>query len=169
MKYKNAQWALAAAIVSGCAAPPPAKLDAGGERQLVASDAVRIAILPTDAQRIDDFHVPFRSDTWKVITGPVWSQAFIGNVNADPVFTIKSAELRQTIAAAGFTTRFTYTVHGEVASGEKRLAIDAEGTRAAAMAIGSAMRQAVELGVKDAAEKAAKALLNEGSASHGTN
>lgn len=143
-------------VLTACA-DGPIKLDASGEDQVSSSDFVSIAISESDRQRLDQFVMLGQRGRQPVETGPVWWRVFAGT-DPDVTLTVKSAELRQTIAGGGFTTRFTYTAQCELLDRGKIYSINASGTRAAAMLKMSAMRQAVELGVVDAAHQA-KALI----------
>jgi hypothetical protein len=148
------------AALCGCA-NGPIKLNAAGERQITERDSVKIAIAQYDKQRIDPYLTAFFGHSPQPVeTGPIWSRGFVGGAG-DPQLTIKSAELRQSIAAAGFTTRWTYVAECELSYNGTLHQIHAEGTRAAAMAYMSAMRQAVELGVLDATKKVKNILLGE--------
>jgi hypothetical protein len=146
--------------LSGCA-NGPIKLNDSGERQLAELDAVLVAISESDKVRIDPYFMAFGSKPFPVETGPIWARAFTGEPAAGPTIRIKSAELRQTIAAAGFTTRWTYVAECELSYNGNLHQIHAEGTRAAAMAHMSAMRQAVELGALDAAKKVKNIMLGQ--------
>jgi hypothetical protein len=149
-------------VLAGCASEP-IKLDAPGEQQIRPKDVVQIAIAASDRERLDPYVNMFNKTTASgtARTGEIWSKVFIGDETKHPVFTIKSGLLRETLAGGGFTIRYTYTVEGELIVGGASHTIHAEGTRAAALETFSARRQAVELGIIDAAEQARRIAFKE--------
>lgn len=147
-------------LLSGCATGPM-KISAGGEQRLTSDDAVKVSLSEADRHRVDRYIMALGSESkYGVETGPVWQRGFTGK-EGDPAFRITSAELRQTLAGGGFTSRYTYTVTGELSYHGHVSPITASGSRAAAMAMTSAIRQAVELAVVDAASQS-KRILGDG-------
>jgi len=147
---------LMALLTAGCASGPMI-LPESREPRLTTDDAVAVALSDQDKLRVDRYVMAFGEYRYGVETGPIWAKAFVG-APGDSTFKVVSAELRETIAAGGFALRYTYTVVGELSYDGTTVPITATGTRAAAMATMSAMRQAVELGIVDAAAKAKAAL-----------
>ncbi len=133
-------------------------LDDHGERRLLAEDAVQVALSEADRGRIEYWKMTSYGEARPVSTGPIWQFAFVGKAGSDPMLTIKSASLTQEVAGGGFTARFVYSVDSVLAVNGVEHSIHGEGSRSASMNIVSAMRQAVELGVKDTAGQAAKIL-----------
>lgn len=152
------QAALALCLLLTSCATGPMGIPEGSDPRLTAADAVKVSLSQADKDRVDRYVMAFGTEyRYGVATGPVWRKGFIGK-DGDPVFKIESAELRQTLAGAGFTSRYTYTVTGELAYHGRAFPITATGSRAAAMAMTSAMRQAVELAVVDAANQSRRIL-----------
>jgi hypothetical protein len=141
-------------VLAGCASGPLAidEIDST-EHRISADDAVDVYLSKSDWTRIDPYLRVFGKDRHGIATGGIWRLAFHGGAS-DPPLRIKSAVLTESLAAGGFTTRYTYTVECELTYRGRLYPIRAEGTRAAAMMTLAAMRQAVELGVADAARKA---------------
>jgi hypothetical protein len=142
--------ALLCLMLSACGTSRPLSLvDIPSEPRISKSDRVRVAISTEDRARLDPIIVLGRTNQ-SVETGAIWFQVFTGRTG-DPLFTIKSAKLEtETLVLAA---RMAYTVEGELAYRGRTYPIRARGSRTAAMAMGAASRQAVELGVVDAARR----------------
>lgn len=139
------------ALALGACSLPPLKLDdIATEQRLLSSDAVDVSISPAEFERVDVHEDMLYSQ--KIETGVFWKRAFIGTAS-DRSFTIHSAVLKTSYEAAGFVGRYTYIVNGELNLPGKSYSIHAEGTRAAGYAFFQAQKQAVELGIKSAADQ----------------
>jgi hypothetical protein len=137
-------------FLSGCAAPMTLRLDDSGEQRLTDADSVNVALAFGDAERIDRIG----STSTSALTGPIWKRAFCGKTDsALGSLTVRNATLKQSLSGAGFTIRYTYTVEAVLRVGTNDVVLKATGSRAAAMAAGSAMRQAVELAVLEVAKQ----------------
>lgn len=146
--------ALLAILVAGCQAGPPVRLaDLPGEDRVRAADIVQISVSDAVKTRIEDEYFGKSAAVGKVkyVTGDVWARVFIGT--GETVFNLTRSELRYTSEGLGFAGRYTYTVEGELIHAGQSYPINASGSRGFAMNFDSAMRQAVELGVVDAAAK----------------
>ena len=93
-------------------------------------------------------------------TDTIWGKVFYGASDSPAKFEVISSKLDSSMAGGGFAARYTYDVEGKLTFGGKEYPIKAHGTRAAAIQIFSARRQAVELAIVDAAKQSA-AILNE--------
>lgn len=147
--------------ISGCGTPGPLVIDdiKGTEARLTGADAVDIALAVADRDRVDRYvKAAFGEHKYGAATGVFWRRAFTGGAGA-PLLSVKSATLTEAVGGGGFNIRYTYTAKCELSYMGRTYPIEAEGTRGAAMYIMSAMRQAVELGVVDAAKKA-KAIVS---------
>lgn len=120
------------------------------EQRLHASDAVFVHISPSEYSRVDQHKDALF--TQPVETGSIWHRAFIGSDDA-PLFVINSAIIKTNYEGAGFVARFTYVIDGELVVSDVRYPVHAEGSRAAGLMMGQAMKQAVELGIKEAADQ----------------
>lgn len=139
---------VAAALVAGCGTPAPVHLaEIPGEKRIAPTDPVLVAISPELASRIE------KVGDLPVVTGETWRAVFIGDSSARWRFELTSSKLEQSIAGAGFTMRMTYTAEGILTNGSQRFTVSGQGSRAAGMAVPSAMRQAVELAVVDIARR----------------
>jgi len=150
---------LVCALLVACGTPAPLKLDAPGEQRLSASDIVDVELSIADRARIDPLIGAFGESKLKVETGAIWQRAFRGDERSAAKLVITKAELRQSVGGAGFTMRCTYVVEARIIFDGRDYPVRAETSRAAAMAVPSAMRQAVELGVADIAHQA-RAILD---------
>jgi hypothetical protein len=150
MRIRTTVLAIVLACLSACALPT-LKLDAiATEQQLFSSDAVEVRLDPAEFKRIDVHQdMLFKKN---IETGVFWQRAFIGK-DGDPAFTIHSAILKTNYEGAGFVARYTYVIEGELKLPARSYPIHAEGTRAAGFALIQAQKQAVELGIKSAAEQ----------------
>jgi hypothetical protein len=154
---KRAVLIIAALLLGGCQSGPIKLAEYPGERRINDADVVQIALSEHDKTRLDPYFTWVGRFRLPIDSGSLWKQVFVGTP-ADPHFTVKTAELRQRNEAAGFTGRWTYTIEGELLLNGRTYPVYAEGSRAAAINANSAMRQAVELGIVDAARKCATIL-----------
>lgn len=150
--------------LAGCSSAPFKVAEFGGERRIADDDPVPVRISDADKVRIDPVWSYGRQ--FQAETGPIWAQVFIGE-ESDPVFSIESAELRYTIEAAGFAARYTYSLSGTLSYNGIDYPITASASRGFAMNINSAMRQAVELAIVDAAKQCRQIILMTQSAARG--
>lgn len=138
-------------LLSGCTTAPQNLSDEGGEDRISPSDIILVELDPAISGRIDYWN---NMKSPKFLTGPIWQRVFIMPPGSDaPIFHLKSANIQYHIESAGFVARFTYVIDGVLSFEGKDYPISARGSRATAMAIGPATRQAVELGVVDAANR----------------
>lgn len=148
--------------LAACTTPSSMKLDAPGEQRLTASDIVDVVLAATDRTRVDPLFPAIGSvSRIGVETGVIWTRVFRGDDRSIARLSITKAELRESMSGMGFTMRYTYVAEAEVVIGDRAYPVRAEGTRAAAMANLSAMRQAVELGIADIGRQAAAILALE--------
>jgi len=149
--------------LSGCTTPRPLALsEIPGENRLSSADIVDVALSPADVSRVDPWFHPFGDKSGMgVQTGTIWQRVFRGDDRSIAKLIITKAEVRESISGMGFTMRYTYIIDAHVMIGDRDYPIKAEGSRAAAMAMFSAVRQAVELGIADAARQAAALLTLE--------
>lgn len=146
-----------ALLLQACASVVPSGLDQLTKATRIApSDAVAVSISDADATRTDSLVLGFGS-TKSVHTGDAWRTVFVGS-SGSPRFTILHAELRHDNEVAGFVGRVSYNITGEITLDGRTFPISAKGTRAAAMLIGTATREAIELGVIAAANECRKAI-----------
>lgn len=148
--------ALLMTAIAGCSSAPFKVAEFPGERRIADNDPIRVRISEADKSRIDP--VLSYGRQFQAETGPVWAQVFVGE-EADPLFSVESAELRYTIEAAGFAARYTYTLAGTFSFNGTDFPISASASRGFAMNINSAMRQAVELAIVDAAKQCRQIIL----------
>lgn len=146
-------------MVTGLAAcsSAPIKLDSvKTERRLKAYDAVDVYTDVEDTRTDPIIGANLRTkDFGKIETGAIWRRAFIGKPDSEAKFSVLKAELQWRVEAAGFVSRYTYVIDGEVKSGSMTRPIHAEGSRATGgFDPRGAMKQAIELGVLDAAQQA---------------
>lgn len=160
MKFAHAILFALAVIVSGCATQPVHVAEFSGERRISPDDIIAVRLDPASASRIEGVAIGGRTTRDQLCTGEIWQEVFVAHDDASPVLRIDTSELRQSLAGAGFTMRHTYTAHATLTAGGKEYSITARGTRAAAMNGPSAMRQAIELAVVDAAAQCRLLLAN---------
>lgn len=149
--------ALIAAValwLAGCQSGPIRVAGFPGEQRIGATDLVLISLAEQDRNRLDPYFTWVGKTRHPIDSGEIWRRVFIG-AGTHPLFTIEKAELRQSNEAAGFVGRWTYSIEGKLTVNGVSYPIHAEGSRAAAVNANSAMRQAVELGIVDAARKCA--------------
>lgn len=157
--------ALLMTAIAGCSSAPFKVAEFPGERRIADNDPVQVRISDADKIRIDPVWSYGRQ--FQAETGPVWAQVFIGDESA-PAFHVESAELRYTIEAAGFAARYTYTLTGTFSFNGTDFPISATASRGFAMNINSAMRQAVELAIVDAAKQCRQIILLSKSVGRGS-
>lgn len=147
-------------LCAGCASGPMKLADVPGPTRL--NIVVPIDLFPPDRQRIDK-HFIFTGATHpvfateannSVVTGEIWQRAFVGDPNHNAQFRIVQAALHDSLEGAGFVMRVTYIVDGELTYRNHAYQVHAQGSRAAAMNVRGAMREAVELAIEDAAKQA---------------
>jgi len=135
------------ATLSSCASSPK-KL---GPPQ--TTEIVNIRLIPNDINRIDKIiqHGLWGDSSFPVETGPVWKHVFVGNELSDVSFKILKAYVD---VEFGYSATYTYKIEGQVLCNGKPYPITAQGSRSAAWALENAMRQSVERGIVNAAQKA---------------
>jgi len=147
--------------LGGCGTPRPFPIsEFAGEERLTSADVVDIALASADTERVDPwFHAFGDKSRGGVLTGPIWKRVFRGDERSIAKLVITKAELRESISGMGFTMRCTYIVEAHLIIEHRDYPIRGEGSRAAAIELFSAMRQAVELGVADTARQASAILM----------
>jgi hypothetical protein len=163
MKTKCFSLAAAVLLLAGCVSQTITMgLDGGGENRIAPTDVINVALANGIAGRAEPVHSFFGSVNEKLLlaTGGVWVKVFIGGENAPAKLELVSTKLSENIAGGGFTTRYTYEIDARLLFAGESYPIKVKGSRAAAMMIFSAQRQAVELAVVDAARQA-KAIIAE--------
>lgn len=142
---------------AGCASGPTQPIQVStlsGAQQLLASDAVQVNINEKEYERLDDTKVFDKLQKNALGTGTFWKRAFIGDPTDKAIFEIKSTLLQTTFPFLGFAIRHTYVIEGELRYNGAKFPIHAEGTRATGVpGGGGSLREAIELGVKNAAEQ----------------
>lgn len=132
--------AFSAAALTGCATgplPPPEPLSLAG---LPSSVPMRLA--SPDAARADRLTLFGKESRLSFATGAAFARVFAGQGD-DPVLTIVATHLEETIIAAGFAGRMTYTVDATVAGADGDVPVHAEGTQAFAISMVSGIEGAV--------------------------
>ena len=147
----------------GCATGPTQPIQVStlsGEQQLLSSDAVQININEKEYARLDDTKVFGKTQKGALETGALWKRAFIGDPTGKAEFEIKSTLLQTTFPFLGFAVRHTYVIEGELRYNGAIFPIHAEGTQASGVpGGGGSLREAIELGVKHAAEQSRSIIL----------
>jgi hypothetical protein len=134
----------------GCSVDPALLEKKSPSRWAHVEHAVAIQLVPSEPSTVTRFHSIRGEEAMPFVTGSIWRRKFVGT-NNDPTFRIISARLDSTIEAAGFAGRETYTIDGELSWEARSIRIHATGSRAAAMNMGQAMRESVDIAVDDAA------------------
>lgn len=154
MKAKSLLLLAALSLLSGCATVTIDVTESGGENRIAASDVTSIAIDRDSVAK----PFPFFSGADERLengavwdTAKVWPRVFVGN--SDSIFRVESARMVATMEAATFVNRYTFRVEGTLEHKGRTFPVSASGSRAAAMNVTSAARQAVELAAVDAARK----------------
>ena len=132
-----------ALALAGCSGPPVSLSRIGGEKRYTSQDAVGVYIEEPIASRVESLWGPFGEERVRVVTGDVWKRLFVGFSDSRSRLLVTSTKLEESMAGGGFTIRYTYTVHATLSVDGHTVEIESNGTRAAAVAALSAMRQAV--------------------------
>jgi hypothetical protein len=154
MKSTTIAIALTCFAAASCSTTSPLDLAAsGGEQRLSHEDAVvTMSISEADRHRVDFLEGMYGRKS-PIITGPIWASMFVGASDM-PKLSIQAAVMQQNIEGAGFALRFTYRIDAMLSLNGRNFPIQASASRAAALNNVSAMRQAVELALKETAVKA---------------
>jgi hypothetical protein len=156
-RFKVVAGILITVLAAGCASGPTQPIQVStlsGEQQLLSSDAVQINIDEKEFARLDDTKVFGKTQKNALETGAIWKRAFIGDPTGNAIFEIKSTLLETTFPFLGFAIRHTYVIEGELRYNNAKFPIHVEGTQATGVpGGGGSLREAIELGVKSAAEQ----------------
>lgn len=149
-------------VTAGCVQTTGSlKLDAPGESRIKPADVILVRLSPETKTRNEPAAAPLtgkKNENIRWDTGEIWAKIFIGGADAPAEFSIIDSDLHFNIGGLGWTMRATYDVNGLLTFNGKEYPINVSGSRAAAIAVPSAERQAVELAVV-AAAKQCKAIM----------
>ncbi len=113
---------------------------------------VQLKLIPDNPQRKDRLVRRAHSgrDDLHILTGPIWSQVFIGTDQSAGSFTIDSTRMTQQGSLSGL---FIYDVEAHVECHGRTFPVKASGKRSANLRTKKAMTEAVERAVLDAANQ----------------
>lgn len=144
---------------AGCATyPQHLTVEGPGENRVGPRDTTtRIYLLPPGDTREESMAGPFSSTKNKRVllaTGAVWHRVFAGDKDSPATLEIESSDLVNSISGAGFAARYTYEARAVLRFNGKDYHLSGTGSRAAAVATQSALRQSVELALVEISQKA---------------
>jgi len=150
--------AFTAAHLSGCTSPPQSLLDPRDPIpvQPIASE---VALAPGIENRIEPV-LMFDTPRHPWMTGEAWRASFpVGDGKQRATLHLESTTLRHELTAAGFASRYSYTVKAALDEGNKSTPLSAEGYQHSAMQYPTTpIRMAFIMAIESLAKQAAAAL-----------
>lgn len=122
--------------------------------EVQTTEVVDIDLPEQEKSRIDNIIQPtiWGNDVvTPVETGPIWASVFIGSELSESSFNITSAVVDVEL---GYSATYIYKIKGEVHCKGSVYPVEAQGSRSAAWALESALRQSISKGVTNIAKQA---------------